>query len=176
MKKYLLFLSAFLLVVSCTSKPEEQVGKVIDQTMSPGELRTYLKKDFEKIFGKEETKFSKSVSDFIVSRFKYSYSDIKIDGDKATAKIKITCAKPEDIVGLVMLASLVDPQKLKEQTLQEFVTERASSKKQTANINDIKDVAYESEMEIKKINNEWKAEEGALDKVMLQKKAADATK
>lgn len=168
MRKFFLASVVFVFLVSCTDKPQEQVGKVIDEAFTTENVKTHVKKDFEKVFGKGETKFTKSVSDFIVSRIKYSYSDVRIDGDVATAKIKLTSVKPEAVASLVILASLAD-RKVKDMTLQEFVSERAAARKEKANINDLPDETYESVIEAKRVNDKWTLEPGAFDKVFLKK-------
>lgn len=158
--KFVLALVLSLGLVACTSsKPEDKVADVLEKTFSKEEIQKKIEPDLTKLLGAEDTKFKKSVLEFFVENTKISWSDIKVEGNKATAKISGTSANGEEFAALFFMAAMVERKKLNEMTLDQFINELAKSSKggrKTASTKDMKIDNYESTMQFELNGEDWK--------------------
>lgn len=178
--KAVLALVLSLTMVACTSStPEDKVADVLEKAFNKEAIQKKIEPDVTKLLGTEDTKFKKSVLEFFVENTKISWSDIKIQGDKATAKISGTSANGEEFAGLFFMAAMVDQKKLKDMTLDEFINELAKSSKggrKTASTKDMKIDNYETTFEFDKKGEEWVINEKSVTHIFDKKNKVKAPK
>lgn len=159
-----------VLAVSCTSnKPEDKVAEAIDNEVKGEKVEAKMNKDLEKIFGKEDSKFKKSVGEYILKTTKFSYSEIKVTGTSATAKVRVTVPRQDELAGILMMAAFLDKKKLKETTLNEFVVELAKSARKTASLSDLQTESYEAVITLNQANDVWTVDKKSIDSFMTKK-------
>lgn len=148
-----------LFVFSCTSnKPENKVAQALDQELSTDEIKKQMDIGLTNLLGKEETIFRKSVYNFFMDNLKISYSDIKVNGSKAT--VKVTAQKPndEELSGFFFIASMVDSKKLNKMTMDQFLEQLSKDKRKTASVKDFPIDIYESTVDLNKDGEVWKVD------------------
>lgn len=179
MKAVLVLVLSFAMVACTSSKPEDKIADVLEKAFSKEAIQKKIEPDLVKLLGKEETTFKKSVLQFFVDNTKISWSDIKVEGDKATAKISATSANGEEFAGLFFMAAMVDQKKLKDMTLDQFINELAKSSKggrKTASTKDMKIDNYETTFAFEKKGEEWSIDEKSVSHIFDKKNKVKAAK
>lgn len=155
MKKLVLMCVALMLSVACTSnKPEDKVAEAIEKNLGKEEYKNKLTNNMDKLMGKEASVFKTSVIDLFVKKTTVEVSDIKVDGTKATAKLRVSTPNEDEFTGLFFMAAFMDQKKLRAMTVNQFINELAKAQRKTASVDDLKIDTFESTVELTD-NNGW---------------------
>jgi hypothetical protein len=177
MKLVSIFLIFSIFMISCTSnKPEDRVALALEKSFGKEELKKEMEIGLTKLLGKEETKFKRSLYDYFIKTIKLNYSDIKVEGTKATAKISVVRPNEEDFAGLFLMVSVVDRKKLNDMTLEQFLAELSKGQRKIASVNDFRTDTFESNIELNQVGEEWKVDQKTIKNFFSKKNRVKAKK
>jgi hypothetical protein len=173
---FLIALAFCFLATSCTTKPEDKVAQALEKALGKEEIKKQMDIGLTKLLGKKETPFRQSVSHFFVENTKLNYSDIKIEGDKATVKLTVQKPNEEEFAGLFFMAAFIERKKLDTLTLDQFLAELSKGQRKTASTKDFRIDQFEGTVELKKTSDSWTLDEKSAKSFYSKKNKKKAVK
>lgn len=165
----LLFLGSLLTVaVSCTKSPEKEVTAVLEEKIGKTALTAQIKNDSAKLFGKEDFKLKTTFEDYIISKTSVSFSDIKVEDNKATVKVTAQSPSQDGLAGISLLLGFGGLAEYKDKTIQDFYKDAneafnkgSKKKRETAStsIDDMPVDKYEAQYTLSKVEDKWVIDE-----------------
>lgn len=162
-----LIVIGLLLLASCTPKPESQVTESLQKEFSKEDGLAEYSKSLDKIYGKEASKFKSSFMDFFSDRIKFQVTDVKAEGEKASANINVTVPNRKDVQGLVGITAFMNWKDLKDTTLDELINKIGKgAKPPLTSSRDIKDETIKESVELNRDGaGQWKLDPASKRKV-----------
>jgi hypothetical protein len=152
--KFLITGLALTLITSCTNSPEGKVKAALDKELGKDKITSEIKTGVNKFMGAKETKFKESLFEYINTNTTITYSDIKINENKATTQITVVRPNEEDMAGILLMVSMMDQKKLAAMTFNEFFAELAKASRKTASVDDIRKDKFQFTIDLEN-TGEW---------------------
>ncbi|MBC7466365.1 MAG: hypothetical protein H7256_10265 [Bdellovibrio sp.] len=122
MKLKILAVIAFtIFTTSCTKTENKNITKALnDEIGEKVRIATYVK-DVDSFLGKNPSKLKETLMDHLIDQTQIKYSDIKIDGNKATVKVEIESPNKEKIGNFIFMGTLMPQEKVLKMSFKELV-------------------------------------------------------
>ena len=142
------------LFASCTNNPEGKIKATLDKEIGKDKIAAETKINVDKLMGKKDSKFKESLFEYFNTNTTVTYSNIKVNENKASVKLTIAKPNDEDMGGLILFAAMVDQKKLLNMTMNDLLVELSKNGRKTASIDDIRKDKYELTVELEN-KGEW---------------------